>query len=506
MSARTLRLLLIEDSEADAALVLHELKRSGYTTSHARVETREELERALSQGPWDVIITDYGLPRFNGLAAFSLVRQRGLDVPFLIVSGTIGEDVAVEAMKAGVHDYVLKGRLGKLGPAVARGLREAELRAERRQMQEQLLLSDRLALLGMLAASVAHELNNPLASLMINLEFALSTPPEQWEQLSGRAALSEAAACARLLKDIIRDIKIFSRPEEQRLGPLDLHRVLDSALRMTQNHLFHRARLVKDYGEVPSIHGSEARLGQVFLNLIINAAQAIPEGDNRAHELRVVTRREGDSVRVEIHDTGTGISPELRERIFEPFFTTKPQGVGTGLGLFICRRLVTEMGGTIGVESEPGRGSMFWVRLGVAQEGQGAREVTKGQSSRQGLEVLVVDDEVSVCKALQRLLRARHQVTTFSQAEEALAHITSGHRFDIILCDLMMPGMSGPRFHQALERVFAEQAQRVIFMTGGAFTAESRALLSATGRPCVDKPIHLEQLFSLMEEQAARRS
>jgi signal transduction histidine kinase len=503
MSSRALRLLLIEDSEDDAALLLHELKRSGYAPSHTRVETREELEHALNKGPWDVIITDYGLPGFDGLAAFSMVRQRGLDVPFLIVSGTIGEDVAVEAMKAGVHDYVLKGRLGRLGPAVARGLREAELRAERRAMQEQLLLSDRLASLGMLAASVAHELNNPLASLMMNLEFTLSTPPEQWLGMGAVSAMREAATCASLLKDIIRDIKIFSRPEEQRFGPTDLHRVLDSALRMTQNHLFHRARLVKDYGEVPAVHGSEARLGQVFLNLLINAAQAIPEGDSRAHEIRVVTRREGDSVRVGIQDTGTGVAPELRERIFEPFFTTKPPGVGTGLGLSICRRLVTEMGGTIGVESEPGQGSMFWVRLGVVPEGEGAREVGKGQSLRQGLEVLVVDDEVPVGKALQRLLRARHRVTTFSRAEEALAHITSGHRFDIILCDLMMPEMSGPQFHQELARVLPEQAQRVIFMTGGAFTAESRTLLSATQCPCVDKPIDLQQLFSLMEKQAA---
>jgi signal transduction histidine kinase len=505
MSARALRLLLIEDSEDDALLLLHELKRSGYATSHTRVETREELEHALNQGPWDVIITDYGLPRFDGLAAFSMVKQRGLDVPFLIVSGTIGEDVAVEAMKAGVHDYVLKGRLGRLGPAVARGLREAELRAERRTMQEQLLLSDRLASLGMLAASVAHELNNPLASLMLNLEFALSTPPDQWKLMDGEPALLEAAECARLLKDIIRDIKIFSRPQEQRFGPTDLHRVLDSALRMTQNHLFHRARLVKDYGEVPPVYGSEARLGQVFLNLLINAAQAIPEGDSRTHEIRVVTRREGDSVRVGIHDTGTGISPQLRERIFEPFFTTKPEGVGTGLGLSICRRLVTEMGGSIGVESEPGQGSMFWVRLGAALE-EGAGQGVKVEASRQGLKVLVLDDEVSVGKALQRLLRARHQVTTFSRAQDALAHVTSGHRFDVILCDLMMPEMSGPQFHQELERLFPEQARRIIFMTGGAFTGESRALLSATHRPCVDKPIDLPQLFSLMEEQAAQHS
>jgi CheY-like chemotaxis protein len=350
----------------------------------------------------------------------------------------------------------------------------------------------------MLAASVAHELNNPLASLMMNLEFALGTPPEQWQTRECLLALQDAFACSRLIRDIIRDIKIFSQPEGQQYGPTDLHRVLDSALRMAHNHLLHRARLVKDYREVPRVHGSEARLAQVFLNLIINAAQALPEGFSSEHELRVVTRRDAGAVRVEIHDTGAGIAPELQERIFEPFFTTKPLGVGTGLGLSICRRLLTEMGGRIGVESEPGRGSTFWVRLDVAGQEEEARQV-RAKDPRPGQGVLVLDDEVAMGKSLRRLLSAQHQVTTFHRAQDALAHITSGSRFDAILCDLMMPEMSGPQFHQALERVAPEQARRVIFMTGGAFTEESRTFLSATHHTCMDKPIDLQRLASLME-------
>lgn len=502
MSARPLRLLLVEDSEDDALLLLRELRRSGYEVTHIRVETREALERALGEGPWDVIITDYALPHFDGLSAFALVRQRGLDVPFLIVSGKIGEDVAVAAMKAGVHDFVLKDRLGRLGPAVARELREAELRAERRKMQEQLMLSDRLASLGMLAASVAHELNNPLASLMMNLEFSLEDAQAHGGAQESVQALREAFSCAGLIRDIIRDIKIFSRPEGQQFGPTDVHRVMDSALRMAHNQLFHRARLVKDYGELPPVHGGEARLGQIFLNLIINAAQAVPEGHRDAHEIRVVTRRVGEVVRVEIHDTGAGIAPELRERIFEPFFTTKPVGVGTGLGLSICRRLVTEMGGSIGVDSAPGQGSTFWIHMRVAQEQQAAREV-KANASHKGLGVLVLDDEVAVGKALRRLLSTRHEVTTFDRAQDALALITSGRRFDAILCDLMMPEMSGAQFHQALERLAPEQAQRVIFMTGGAFTEETRTFLNTARNPCMDKPIDIPRLLSMLEALSA---
>jgi signal transduction histidine kinase len=364
MRGQPLRLLLIEDSEDDELLLLEELRSSGYALSHTRVESLEALDRALNAGPWDVIISDYVLPGFNGLAALAHVRQRGVDLPFLIVSGAVGEDTAVAAMKSGVHDFLFKDRLARLGPALARELREAEVRAERRMMQEQLLLSDRLAALGLLAAGVAHEINNPLASLVMNLDFALSPLRERPLAEDDAQALRSASECARHIQEIVHDIKVFSRPEDQQFGPTDLHRVLDSALRMAWNQVLPRARLVKDYGDVTIVHGSEARLAQIFLNLVINAAQAIPAGNSSEHEIRVVTRHEqDDAVRVEIRDTGPGIPPELHERIFEPFFTTKPLGVGTGLGLFICRRLVTEMGGRIGVESGPGQGSLFRVHL-----------------------------------------------------------------------------------------------------------------------------------------------
>jgi signal transduction histidine kinase len=500
-----LRLLLIEDFEDDALLVLRELRRSGYDVTHTRVETAEALTRALDAGPWDAIIADYALPRFDALAAFTLVQQRGLDVPFLIVSGQIGDDTAVAAMRAGVHDFLLKDRLSRLGPAVARELREATLRAERRKMQEHLLLSDRLASLGLLSASVAHEINNPLASLMANLSFALGSEGMNPAALAAvstqerEQALHDCMLCAERIRDIVRDIKVFSRPDEKQHGPLDVHRVLDSSLRMAWNHMFHRARIIKDYAATsPVVLGSEAPLGQIFLTLLVNAAEAIPEGNNSAQEIRVVTRQEGTThVRVEFHDTGRGIPPALRERIFEPFFTTKPVGVGTGLGLAICRRLITEMGGEIGVESELGRGTLFHIRLPLAYD---LAEPAPRASIMPLMKrcVLVLDDEAVVGKAIQRVLGPQCEVHVLVQGSEALARVAAGQRFDAILCDLMMPEMSGPRFYEELARLAPEQAQRVIFMTGGAFTEQSRSFLSDTGLPCMDKPLELQRLHTLL--------
>ncbi|ATB43521.1 hybrid sensor histidine kinase/response regulator [Cystobacter fuscus] len=503
--ATPLKLLLVEDLEDDALLVLRELRRGGYDITHTRVETAESFTQALDQGRWDAIIADYALPRFDALAAFRLVKQRGLDVPFLIVSGQMGEDTAVAAMKAGVHDFLLKDRLGRLGPAMARELREAGVRAERRGMQEQLLLSDRLASLGLLSASVAHEINNPLASLMANLDFLLE---ERGERESGPAegpdseqeqALIDSRMCADRIREIVRDIKVFSRPEDKQRGPLDVHRVLDSSLRMAWNHVSHRARVIKEYKATSQVIGGEGPLGQIFLNLLINAADAIADGPGTAREIRLVTREEEGTgqVRVEVHDTGRGIPPELRERIFEPFFTTKPVGVGTGLGLSICRRLALELGAHFGVESEMGHGSVFHLLLPRADalEPQPSRELIAPAQPRC---VLVLDDDAMVGRALQRLLGTPCDVHVLVQGTTALARVAAGQRFDVILCDLLMPEMDGPQFYEMLLQLAPEQAQRVIFMTGGAITESTRAFLDSTGRPCLDKPIELQKLRARM--------
>jgi PAS domain S-box-containing protein len=247
---------------------------------------------------------------------------------------------------------------------------------ERRQVQEKLRSTERMASLGTLAAGVAHEINNPLSYLLSNLRFMndeLQDLARTGESVAGergqevREALKEALVGSERVREIVRDLKSFSRQGDEQREPVDVHAVLDSCVNLAWSEIRHRARLVKSYGQVPPVLGNASRLGQVFLNLLVNAAQAIPEGSAlEAQEIHLSTWHEERWVGVAVRDTGVGIPPENRARLFSAFFTTKPEGVGTGLGLSICQGIVVALGGRITVESEPGKGSTFRVLLPVA--------------------------------------------------------------------------------------------------------------------------------------------
>jgi signal transduction histidine kinase len=509
--AQPLRVLIVEDDERDAALVLHELRRCDYEVTYERVETPEAMTAALEKQPWDVVLSDFTMPRFSAPAALSLVKERALDLPFIIVSGTIGEETAVTSLRAGAHDFLVKGALARLVPAIERERREAGIRAERNKMREQLLISERMASVGMLAAGVAHEINNPLAILTANLELA-------GEQLAGLLSQENApgpaiapAAVNQLLQDaqeaaerirlIVRDLGSLSRSndEEQHVS-VELHRVLDSSLRMASNEIRHRAQLVRSYGEVPLVKGSEAKLGQVFINLIVNAAHAIPEGRAATNEIKIVTRTdEAGCAVVEVHDTGSGIPPSILPRIFDAFFTTKAVITGTGLGLAICHRIVTAYGGRISVESQVGRGSIFRTVFppahGKAAEAKIiASEVAPGRRGR----ILVVDDERMLGITIQRALADEHEVVAVTAATEALELLKGGAQFDLILCDLMMPEMSGMDLYAQLRKLVPDQTSKFVFMTGGAFTSDASSFLAQISNPSIEKPIRASKLRSLV--------
>ncbi len=375
---------------------------------------------------------------------------------------------------------------------------------EKKQAETRLVVSERMASLGMLAAGVAHELNNPLVSVIANLDLAMgdiacSSAAQLPNDLP--EILRDARDGAERVRHIVRDLRIFSRQEDEERGPVQVERVLDSTLRMAATEIRHRARLVTSYAGVPPVDGSEGRLGQVFLNLIVNAAQALPEGRFEENEVRVATSLdECGRVLVSIADTGPGIPVDVQRRMFTPFFTTKPAGVGTGLGLCICQRIITSLGGKIWFESMGGQGTVFRVLLlPASKNGEQTRKgkLVEPTATRRG-RLLVIDDDPSVTRAVKRILQREHDVSVAHAATRVLEALAAGQRFDVILCDLMMPQVTGMDFFSALLRIDTEQARRVVFLTGGAFTPAAREFLVSVANSSLEKPLDPHDLRAVV--------
>jgi CheY-like chemotaxis protein len=376
--------------------------------------------------------------------------------------------------------------------------------------QAQLLVSDRMASVGMLAAGVAHEINNPLACVLANLDLSVRELADR--EASGdigdvqelREMLADARDASDRVRQIVRDLKVFSRHEDTRSGAVDVQKVLESSLRMAWNEIRHRACLMKDYGSVPLVEGSESRLGQVFLNLIVNAAQAIAEGDAEGNSIRIVTSVDQTGrIVVAITDSGKGIAAQDLKHLFRPFYTTKGPGVGTGLGLAISHRIVTGLGGEIQLESQVGKGTTFRVILPAARSSERVEQAPVQTATRAArrARILVVDDEPAIAGVIRRILSKEHDVVTTVAAAEALGRIRAGESFDVILCDLMMPQMTGMDLHGELRKVNPACAERMIFLTGGAFTPAARAFLDAVSNQRVEKPFDAQHLRALVNDR-----
>jgi signal transduction histidine kinase len=496
-----LRVLYVDDSPDDAELVSLELLGQGYAATITRVDTPRALSLALDQGPWDVVLCDYALRRADALSALTTVQARGLDVPFIVVSDAISEDGAVDVMRAGAHDVLFKSSLGRLGAIIERETCEAQLREERRRMQQQLLLADRLSSVGMLAAGIAHEINNPLAYVLGNLEFALERlacgqPLESATLAEVVQSLDQAREGSTRIGHIARDLKVFCRSHgETSPGPVNVRQVMESAINIAWNQIRHRARLTRHFERVPVVSGDEHRLGQVFLNLLVNAAQAFVDDAVEHNEITVGVRMLDGSVVVDIADNGRGMSAEQRSRVFDPFFTTKAPGVGSGIGLSISRSIVSDLGGELTCESQPGQGTTFRVLL-PAQDAV----VCSTRPPRAELpvlpttRVLVVDDEPAISAVVRRLLRGEHEVVGFTDAREALERLKTDAAFDVILCDVMMPSMSGMEFYQRLVSRLPLLAARTVFMSGGVFHSPAKEFLRSVTHPVLEKPFETQAL------------
>jgi PAS domain S-box-containing protein len=383
------------------------------------------------------------------------------------------------------------------------GVGIAEDVTERRALEARLSAADRLATVGTLAAGIAHEINNPLAYVMLNLGL-LERDPELAP--SSRTALERAREGAERVRLIIRDLRIFSRVEDDRRVSIDVREAIDSALNLARGEIAARARLVRETPPVPRVLGDEARLSQVMLNLIMNAAQAIPAGDPHHHTITVRTAQRDSWIEVAISDTGEGIPRDQLAHIFEPFWTTKPVGVGTGLGLSIVHGIVEALCGRIEVESEPGTGSTFRVLLPVGPEPAPERVAPPREATAQAApaSILIIDDERHFAQALRAALQRRHRVDIETSGRAGLARLLrDGASYDLVVCDLMMPDVSGTTILEAVRDAAPELLGRIVIVTGGAYSEEVRGLLEQLSVRVLEKPFEMAELEALIAHARA---
>jgi len=364
--------------------------------------------------------------------------------------------------------------------------------------------NSRLAVLGTLAAGAAHEINNPLTFITANLGFVSEELDRLRPQLPAEQdcldemieAIQEAQEGADRVRTIVSGLRAFSRPANESRVAVDVMRAIETALHFARNDLRHRATVTTFLHEVPRVLAFPHSLEQVFLNLLVNASLAIPEGHAQDNEISVsLYPGAAGEVIAEVRDTGTGITPEVQTRLFEPFFTTRSVGAGTGLGLSICHGIVTSLGGRIEVESTLGAGSLFRVVLPAATQPatEPAARIDRIDLPA-GHRVLVIDDDPHVAKSIARAISGGPEILILLDAREALRRIQAGEHFDLILCDLMMPDLTGMEFQLALHVVNAELAAGIIFITGGAFTPQAREFLAASRNLFIEKPFQPEQL------------
>ncbi len=375
---------------------------------------------------------------------------------------------------------------------------EAERERERAVQEARLMQASRLAAAGQLAAGVGHEINNPLSYITGNVEYAFSLlegprGPDQDVELRG--ALSDALDGARRVSRIVSDLSTFARHGDEDVRPIALQDSIEIAVKMAQHQIRHRARLELELGENILVRADETRLTQLFLNLLINAAQAMPLGEATDNLVSVVVKEQRDTVVVEISDTGAGIPADIVHLVADPFFTTKKVGEGTGLGLSVCKNIAVQYGGDLEIQSTEGQGTK--VSIALPRHHPGAEEIAPEAASDrrpsvQRARVLVVDDEPIIRRTLERTLRD-FDVDTVSSGQAALEKLDT-ETYDAVLCDIMMPDLTGLGVYQHLEQKGSSAIRRFIFLTGGVFSDVMASEIEALPVPLLKKPCTRNEL------------
>ena len=418
------------------------------------------------------------------------------------------EEVEVRAIRK--DGRIIPVQLALTGRAGSRGhfcfVRDL---TRRKETEERLVAASAITAVGSLATGLAHEINNPLAVVLANVEEAGRVVAELGPLLPEarsadiedlRAMLEEAHSASQRVQFIVRDLRAFACADDRR-GRVDINTIIEACCNIAFAEIRHRARLEKKLEAIIPVLGSEAKLAQVFLNILVNAAHAMPEGDVEKNEILVTTRQQDrTAVIIEVIDTGSGVPPANLVQIFEPFFTTKPRR--PGMGLAISQAIVRAHGGEISALPRPGGGTI--VRIVLPTLEAEARDPLAGQNEGASQRrVLVVDDDPLVLRSLTRVLARDFEVASARNGREALDMVRAGGTFDVMLCDLMMPELSGIELHSLISEDDPELAKRTIFLTGGAFSGRAQTFLEAVGQPHLEKPVDLKTVRELLFELSA---
>jgi signal transduction histidine kinase len=479
-----LLLLHLEDDPVDAELIVTTLIEGGIPCQSQLVDTRQAFVAALKEGKMDLILADYSIPGFDGMTALILARQHRPDVPFLFVSATIGEELAIDAMHQGATDYVLKQRLGRLVPSVQRALRELADRAELkraeealRQSEKQFRQSQKMEAVGRLAGGIAHDFNNLLTIIMGYSQVLLT---ELGPQHPLRGKIEETLKAGGKAAALIRQLLTFSSKQSMDPKILSLNTAVTSLENMLRRLIGEDVQFViKLDPKNGRLRADQTQLEQVLVNLVVNARDAMPKGGTitietaqveltRSPVYHIAPLQPGSYVRLAVSDTGCGMDFKTQSHIFEPFFTTKGEGKGTGLGLSTVYGIVTQCGGAIDVTSRVGHGTRFDLYFPSVESDILTTTPTQpsGRPQRGTETILLAEDEPSVRTLVRDELRklGYKVVEAKNGVEACLLATQQAESFQLLLTDVVMPGMGGRELAQHLSVINPEL--RTLFMSG----------------------------------------
>jgi signal transduction histidine kinase len=473
-----LKILHLEDDPNDAALVQSTLTGAGIACSTTRVQTSGDFKAALESGEIDLVLSDFSLPTFDGLSALKMTHDEWPDMPVILVSGTLGEEEAVDSLKNGATDYVLKDSLVRLVPAVRRAMHDVEERSKRRKLEAQFIEAQKMEVVGQLAGGVAHDFNNVLAVIMGYSELVVHDLPfdDPLQKYLEEIRLAAERACG-----LTRQLLIFSCRQPVEAVVLNLNDVVQNMTKLLDRLINDKIEMTFIYGDEPGqINADSGYVWQVLMNLIVNARDAMPDGGKLTVETGRVTLEQsrakehssvppGDYMTLRVSDTGTGITSDVKERMFEAFFTTKTPGKGTGLGLATCQTIMRQCGGHIRVHSELGSGTTFTVYFPRIDQPQAiVPTAAKAVPLPRGTETLLVVEDESVLRQLTvGVLEALgYNILSAANGQDALRVVREhqGPPISLVVTDVMMPRMGGKVMAEWLKTKYS--GLKILYVSG----------------------------------------